>query len=336
MTMRAAVLSGHDLRGLAVTRVESPQPGPGEVAVRVETVGVNQLDLNVIAGIGPGARASLPRVLGIDPSGVIVAVGDGVDSMRVGEPVAVKPNIPCGSCAACAIGAEEDCPRQTVVGVHRDGGAAELVIVPALSAFPRAGLDAAQATAVMHSAAIVLNAIEAAGVAPGERLLVMGAGGTLGRAAVAIALHRGTVVTAASRRPLTAVGAERMITASDNAALEADLAHEDPFDVLIDVTGNAPTLGLGIATLGWGGRAVFCSASVAADLRIDARDFYLRRKSLRGVASAGYRHVSEALALAASGVIPDLVGERYPLADIVQAYTAFPNKKNGKVIIDVQ
>ncbi|MCG1037941.1 zinc-binding dehydrogenase, partial [Polaribacter sargassicola] len=103
-------------------------------------------------------------------------------------------------------------------------------------------------------------------------------------------------------------------TACDSSTLEAALAREDAFDVLIDVTGNAPTLGAGIAALGWGGRAVFCSASVDPDLHIDARDFYLRRKSLRGVASAGYRHVREALALAASGVLPDLVGERYPLA----------------------
>lgn len=333
--MRAALLTAHELRSLAVTDIAVPEPAADEVLLHVETVGVNQLDLNVIAGVGPGARAALPRVLGIDPAGTIVAVGAGVDPARVGEAVAVKPNIPCGECDLCAIGAEEDCSNQKVVGVHRDGGAAEYVTVPARSAFPRPGVDAAQASAVMHSAAIVLNAMGEAQVAPGDRVLIMGAGGTLGRAAVAIALHRGARVTAASRRPLAALGDERIVTAPDNDDLEAALTHEGGFDVLIDVTGNAPTLGIGIAALGWGGRAVFCSASVNPDLRIDARDFYLRRKSLHGVASAGYRHVREALALAASGVLPDLVGDRYPLADIAQAYAAFPTKKNGKVIIDV-
>ncbi|MFE6996509.1 alcohol dehydrogenase catalytic domain-containing protein [Microbacterium sp. NPDC057659] len=335
--MRAAVLSGHDLRELIVRDIPDPQPGPGEVAVRVETVGVNQLDLNVIAGVGPGARARLPRVLGIDPAGTITAVGEGVDAGRVGESVVVKPNIPCGNCSACIADHEEDCPRQIVVGVHRDGGAAEIVIVPARSAFDRRGLDAAQASAVVHSAAIVLNAAEAVGLGSSDRVLVMGAGGTLGRAATAIALHRGADVVAASRRPLRRVGDERTVTAPDTVALEAALGRlGTEFDVLLDVTGNAPTLGIGIAALGWGGRAVFCSASVSSDLRIDARDFYLRRKVLRGAASAGYRHVAEALDLAASGVIPDLVGQRHPLADIAQAYTAFPTKKDGKVIIDVQ
>ncbi|MFE6734581.1 alcohol dehydrogenase catalytic domain-containing protein [Microbacterium sp. NPDC057650] len=335
--MRAAVLSGHDLRELVVRDIPDPQPGPGEVAVRVETVGVNQLDLNVIAGVGPGARARLPRVLGIDPAGSIVAVGAGVDAARIGEAVVVKPNIPCGTCPACTADHEEDCPKQTVVGVHRDGGAAEVVIVPARSAFDRRGLDAAQASAVVHSAAIVLNAAEAVGLSSSDRVLVMGAGGTLGRAATAIALHRGAEVVAASRRPLQQIGGETTVTAPDAAALETALTRTAAgFDVLLDVTGNAPTLGIGIAALGWGGRAVFCSASVSSDLRIDARDFYLRRKVLRGAASAGYRHVAEALDLAAAGVVPELVGERHPLSEIVHAYAAFPLKKNGKVIIDVQ
>ncbi|MGB4136571.1 MAG: alcohol dehydrogenase catalytic domain-containing protein, partial [Microbacterium sp.] len=108
--MRAAVLTGHDLRELIVRDVAEPVPGPGEVAVRVETVGVNQLDLNVIAGVGPGAHAALPRVPGIDPAGRVVAVGPGVDHGRIGEPVVVKPNIPCGSCVFCVGGHEEDCP----------------------------------------------------------------------------------------------------------------------------------------------------------------------------------------------------------------------------------
>lgn len=333
--MRAAVLTSHDLRALSVTDISTPKPGLGEVAVRVETVGVNQLDLNVIAGIGPGVRATMPRILGIDPAGTIVGVGEGVSADRIGDAVVVKPNIPCGSCAFCAAGAEEDCPRQQVIGMHRDGGAAEVVVVPSASAISRGGVDAAQATAVMHSAAIVLNAIETAEVRSDERVLVTGASGTLGRAAVAIALHRGAQVTAASRRPIATIGPERTITAEDTASLRTDLAQMESFDVVIDVSGNAPTLGIGVAALGWSGRAVFCSASVNPELRIDARDFYLRRKSLRGTASAGYRHVREALALAASGVLPNLVGERYPLVNIAQAYAAFPTKKNGKVIIDV-
>ncbi|MFF1539674.1 alcohol dehydrogenase catalytic domain-containing protein [Microbacterium sp. NPDC058269] len=334
--MRAAVLSRHDLDGLTVTETDVPTPGAGEVLVRVETVGVNQLDLNVIAGIGPGAQAQLPRILGIDPAGEIVAVGAGVDRGRIGQTVVVKPNIACGQCAHCEAGDEADCPKQTVVGVHRDGGAAEHVAVPTRNAIDRHGLDAAQATAVVHSASIVINAVRTVALAAGDRVLVTGAGGTLGRAAVAIALARGAEVVAASRRTLAPLGDEQVVQASGAAALAAAIARGEGFDVVLDVSGHAPTLSAGISALRWGGRAVFCAASVDSDLRIDARDFYLRRKRLFGVASARYDDVAEALALAAAGALPSLVGRRYALDDIATAYRDFPRKGDGKVVVDVR
>lgn len=334
--MRAAVLSRHDLDGLTVTETDVPAPGAGEVLVRVETVGVNQLDLNVIAGIGPGAQAQLPRILGIDPAGEIVAVGADVHQERIGQTVVVKPNIACGLCAHCQAGDEADCPNQTVVGVHRDGGAAEYVAVPARNAIDRHGLDAAQATAVVHSASIVVNAVRTVALAADDRVLITGAGGTLGRAAVAIALARGARVVAASRRATAPLGDEQTIQASDAGALAAALAGGEGFDVVLDVSGHAPTLSAAISALRWGGRAVFCAASVDSDLRIDARDFYLRRKQLRGVASARYADVAEALALAATGALPALVGTRYAFDDIATAYRDFPRKGDGKVVVDVR
>lgn len=334
--MRAAVLSRHDLDGLTVEETAAPLPETGEVLVRVDTVGVNQLDLNVIAGVGPGTQARLPRILGMDPAGEIVAVGSGVSPTRVGQAVVVKPNIACGTCPRCLAGDEADCPAQTVVGVHRDGGAAEFVVVPSRNAIDRRGLDAAEATAVVHSASIVVNAVRAVALAADERVLVTGAGGTLGRAAVAIAGARGARVVAASRRALQPIGDEEIVTASDAAALASALHGSDGFDVVIDVSGHAPTLAAGIAALRWGGRAVFCSASVDSDLRIDARDFYLRRKQLLGVASARYDDVAEALDLAAAGALPSLVGARYPLGDIARAYQEFPRKREGKVVVDVR
>ena len=341
--MRAAVLTSHGLDGLAVAAASEPRPAAGEVAIRVENVGVNQLDLNVIAGRGPGASAKLPRVLGLDPAGIVISVGEGVDPARVGEHVVVKPNISCGECPRCRAGREADCPAQTVVGVHRDGGAAEVVVVPARNAFERAGISADLATAAVHSVPIVLNAIETAGVVAGERVLVTGAGGTLGRAAVQVAAHLGARVVAASRSEVPVPDGVRAIRASDAASLAAELGLTSPddgddstgFDVVIDVSGHGPTLGAAVAALGWGGRAVFCAASVDPRLELDLRDFYLRRKRLLGVASADYAQVRRALDLVREGAVVPLIGARYPLADIGRAYREFPTSNPGKVIIDV-
>lgn len=334
-TMRAAVLTAHDLDGLAVQRAPRPVAGAGEVVIEVETVGINQLDLNVIAGVGPGVAARLPRILGLDPAGTIVEVGDGVDAGRLGEKVVVKPNISCGTCPRCLGGDEADCPSQTVVGVHRDGGAAEFVSVPARSAFARGNVPAEAATAAVHSVPIVLNALEAARVQSGDRVLVTGAGGTLGRAAVAVARHLGAQVTPASRRPIP--GEADALVEPDAAALADRLTRDGlAFDAVVDVSGHAPTFAAGIAALAWGGRAVFCGASVDAALQIDARDFYLRRKTLRGVASASYRHVAHALDLVAAGVIPDLVGARFALDDIAEAYRGYPLPGGGKAVVRVR
>jgi D-arabinose 1-dehydrogenase-like Zn-dependent alcohol dehydrogenase len=338
--VRAAVLTSHGLDGVLIADRDEPRPAAGELAVRVETVGVNQLDLNVIAGHGPGAAAKLPRVLGLDPAGTVVSVGEGVDPARVGERVVVKPNISCGSCPRCIAGREADCPAQSVVGVHRDGGAAEVVIVPARNAFDRGALAADVATAAVHSVPIVLNAIETAGVTAGDRVLVTGAGGTLGRAAVQLAVHFGGEVVAASRSALETPVGGRAVRASDAASLAVALTTAFPdrrgFDVVVDVSGHGPTLGAGIAALGWDGRAVFCAASVDPRLELDLRDFYLQRKRLVGVASADYAQVRRALDLVRAGVVVPAIADRYPLHEIARAYREFPGSTPGKVIIDVR
>ncbi|SFR90855.1 alcohol dehydrogenase, propanol-preferring [Agromyces sp. CF514] len=333
--MRAARLQTNGLAGLHVADVQRPTPEPGEVLIAVEAVSLNQLDLNVIAGHGPGRAARLPRVLGLDPAGVVVELGEGVDAGRLGQPVVAKPNIPCGDCVHCALGHEADCPSQTVLGVHRDGGAAEFVVVPARNAFDRHGLDAATASATVHSLPIVVNAFDAAAVTAADRVLVTGAGGTLGHAAVAYARFLGATVVAASRSELPRIDGVEPIVAADAGELGERLAEAEPFDVAIDVSGHGATIAAGVAALGWGGRAVFCSASVDARLELDARDLYLKRKQLRGVASADYEHVRRALRHVQNGTIAPIIGSRHPLDDIVGAYRGFGASPRGKVVIDV-
>lgn len=338
--MLAAQLQENGFDGLALGATTPPSVGPQDVLIRVSTVGLNQLDLNVIAGIGPGSAAKLPRVLGIDPAGVIVAQGSRVDGDRVGQRVVVKPNIPCGDCLHCQRGQEGDCPRQSIVGVHRDGGAAELVSVPSGNAFEIGDLDFATATAAVHSVPIALHTIRAAGgILPGDRVLVTGASGAVGRAAAQLAHHFGGTVLAATRSvaPL-GIPEIQTISYSTPEGLSASLAVLAPggFDVAIDATGHAAVTAVAVRALGWAGRMGFCAASIDAELHIDARDFYLKRKRIVGAASADFAEVAESIALVRSGIVQPQIGARMPLTAILQGYRAFGSRaQRGKVIIDV-
>lgn len=338
--MLAAQLHQNGLDGLTVGASAPPRLAPDEVLVRVSTVGVNQLDLNVIAGVGPGAAAQLPRTLGIDPAGVIIGQGAAVPGDRIGERVVVKPNIPCRECVRCALGNEGDCPRQSIVGVHRNGGAAELVSVPSGNAFAIGDLDFALATAAVHSVPIALHTIRAVGgIAPGERVLVTGASGAVGRAAAELAKHFGAEVVAMTRSvaPLGIAGIRTLSYGSlqDMAGMLAAVAPSG-FDVAIDASGHAGVTAVAVAALGWGGRLGFCAASVEAELRIDARDFYLKRKRIIGTASADFAEVAEAIDLVRSGTVTPQIGARMPLTAISGAYRDFGGRATrGKVIIDV-
>ncbi len=336
--MLAALLTAHGLERLAVSPVPIPVLGAQEVLVEVQALGVNQLDLNVIAGIGPGAAAALPRIPGIDPVGIIRAVGDSVDAERIGEPVVVKPNIPCGSCTFCAQGSEARCPRQTVIGVHRDGGAAEFVAVPASSAIARGELDAGLAVGMLHSLPIVLQALRAAGdVHEGQTVAISGATGVLGEVAAHYARHRGARVITVSRRPAPQLDDVQNIVAETRqlAARVRDVAPAG-VDLALDTTGSAEVASALLGTLAWGATLSVCSASVSTELRVDLRQFYLGRHRLVGSASADYVDVRDAIALTAEGAVTPRIDSRYSLATITSAYERFSHPDRlGKVVIDV-
>jgi len=113
--------------------VEDPKPGVGDVVVGVRACGVCGTDLHIFRGEEP--RVKYPVVPGHEISGVVVDVGDGVSGLSVGDFVAVDPNIACGKCYYCRIGARHFCENWEGVGVTRPGGFAEKVVVPAAQVY---------------------------------------------------------------------------------------------------------------------------------------------------------------------------------------------------------
>jgi L-gulonate 5-dehydrogenase len=109
------------------------EPAAGEVRVKVKLAGICGSDSHIYRGHNPFAK--YPRVIGHEFFGVIDAVGEGVDTSRIGQRVSVDPVISCGHCYPCSVGKPNVCTSLVVLGVHRDGGFSEYAVVPARNAW---------------------------------------------------------------------------------------------------------------------------------------------------------------------------------------------------------
>ncbi len=164
------------LKGIGNLEIEErpvPEPGAGEVLLKVAYCGVCGSDIPRVFEKG---TYKFPTVCGHEFSGVVEALGPGVDALKVGDPVAAFPLLWCGRCEACEHGRYVQCSDYDYYGSRRDGGFSEYVAIPArnlVKAPAGVGLDEA---AMTEPAAVALHAVRAAGPALGKTAVVFGAG----------------------------------------------------------------------------------------------------------------------------------------------------------------
>lgn len=175
--MRAAVL--HGVEDLRVEDVPEPSPGPLDVKVRVAACGICGSDLHLYRGVGlRQAAAPLPLTLGHEFSGHVVEIGADVSTQRVGDAVAIRPTVSCGSCGACSAGAQNVCRALRFYGVTPplNGGMSEYAVVPATNVHTvPAGLDVVTA-ALVEPLAVGHHAVRRGGVQSDHTVVVYGAG----------------------------------------------------------------------------------------------------------------------------------------------------------------
>ncbi|MFE4756920.1 NADP-dependent oxidoreductase [Streptomyces mirabilis] len=287
---------------LRINDVDRPAPGAGEVLVRVEASSVNGHDVIIRSGemkIVSGRR--FPLGTGLDFAGVVTESGTGVEGLRVGDRVWGTVH-----------------PRQR----HTIAGAAEYVVVPADRLAPApAGLSAADAASLVVAGATALIAVrDTVRLAPGEKVLVRGAAGGVGTAAVQLAHALGGQVTALARArhppALTDLGADEVL---DHGSTTSDRI--GPFDVIVDTVGTE--LNCYRSRLAKGGRMVTVGLSAPALAAIAASSVYGARR-IRTFSANPDATVLRALAdHVTSGALRPVVNSVYPLADIAAAHQAF-------------
>ncbi|MFC9427560.1 alcohol dehydrogenase catalytic domain-containing protein [Streptomyces sp. NPDC056987] len=165
-----------------------PDPGPCDLVIAPEVVGICGTDLHLAVGDYPTGR--FPVVPGHEFAGTVVSVGSAVAGFAVGDRVCVDPNVSCGVCEQCRVGAVNLCPDLVPIGVSVDGACAELVRVPAKVTYHLPdGLDFATG-ALIEPLACVLHAASRVRPMKDQRVLVYGAG-SIGLLAVTYATAQG-------------------------------------------------------------------------------------------------------------------------------------------------
>lgn len=232
--------------------VEVPEPGPGQVLVKIGGAGACHSDLHLMEWPPGTLGFDVPFTLGHENAGWVEALGAGVKGLEIGEAVAVYGPWGCGRCRACRLSAENYCERQAEIGAFggglgRDGGMAEYMLVPhPRLLLPLGDLDPREAAPLSDAALTPYHAIKRSLhlLAPGSTAVVIGVGG-LGHMGVQIlrALSPARIVAVdvseEKLRLATEVGADETVKAGEGAA-EAirELTHGRGAELVVDMVGS--------------------------------------------------------------------------------------------------
>jgi NADPH:quinone reductase-like Zn-dependent oxidoreductase len=353
--MTGVVLTGHGGVDKLAYRddLPVPRPGPGEVLIRVAAAGVNNTDINTrigwyskqvtcgteSGGLGgfqsaqdadaswSGTAMAFPRIQGADCCGRIVAVGERVDRGRIGERVIVRNMLRTYV---------DFRPFQCwTFGSECDGGFAQYARAPARETYrvecDWSDVELASMPCAYSTAEGMLHR---ANVGRGEHVLITGASGGVGSAAIQLARRRGATVTAVAGRdkaePLLALGADRVLPRGESIA--ATLGNET-VDVVLDVAAG-PGFGELLDVLKKGGRYAVAGAIAGPIVELDVRTLYLKDLTFFGCTFQDDAVFENLVSYIERGEIRPLVARTYPLKEIAEAQKDFLAKGTiGKLVL---
>jgi D-arabinose 1-dehydrogenase-like Zn-dependent alcohol dehydrogenase len=326
---------------LKLEEIPRPSPAPDEALLRVRVCGVCHLDLILRSGMR--SRVTLPRVLGHELAGEIVEVGAGVTQFSPGDRVASFNFQACGQCVSCHKGRPSLCLHaRGDIGQVRDGGYAEYVALPRanLVRVPD-GLPFEQACLAACCFTPPYKGIRRIGrVQPGEVVVVTGASGGLGMAAIQIARQSGARVIAVTSSPgkaerLKIVGADEVIVNGDGTFGEdvRKLTGGVGADLVVEMVGAA-TLRGSLRSLARGGRCVVIGELHGTPVEINLGLLILKEWEIYGVQSASRDDLEEVLHfLHRTGLTPT-IWKKMPLDQVAEAHRELANREViGRIIL---
>lgn len=342
-TMKGVQLTGHGGSEVLEHRddIAVPRPKNNEVLIRVAAAGVNNTDINTRTAWysksdNNGKDASwsgnalvFPRIQGADVCGIIVSVGDGVDNKRIGERVLVEP------CVREANAQELELPWY--FGSECDGGFAEYTVISSNHAYAiKSELSDIELATFPCSYSTAENMLTRTKVTSKDKVLITGASGGVGSAAIQLAKARGSYVIAvtspAKKNQLMDLGADEVVFRDENLV---EALGNNSVDVVIDLVAGAQWPQL-LALLKVQGRYAVSGAIGGALVELDVRTLYLKDLSFYGCTVLEPEVFQNLIDCIEQQKIIPIVALTFPLEDIYKAQEVFQEKQHvGKIVLTV-
>lgn len=330
--------------------IPSRKPGPLEVRVRVQAVGLNHLDLWVQKGV-PGHHFPLPLIPGCDITGVVEEFGPGSEAalkssqIEKGTPVVLNPGVSCGHCEACLGGFDPLCRFYGILGETQDGGCAEEIIVPLANLIrrpPTLTPEQAACLPIPYLTAWTML-VRKAQIRPGDFILIQAGGSGVSVAAIQIAKLFGATV-------ITTVGSDEKIPLAQTLGADFVIPYKKvPFrnevrkilsqfgkkgcDVVLDHVG-ADTFQESLKSLTRGGKLVTCGATSGAQIEIDLKQVFFKNISILGSTMGSKSDLIRIVDLVATGKLKTVIDSVFPISDLPQAYQKLESRQVfGKVVL---
>jgi len=319
---------------LHIETIPDPEPGAGEIAVKIHRAAYNRRDVFITQGLYPGIE--LPRTLGSDGAGVVAALGPGVDGPPVGTPVVIDPMIGWGGDPHVWSG------QQSILGMPRDGTFAEYCVVPAINVHKKpAQLTDDEAAAIPLAGLTAYRALITRGrCTSADRVLITGIGGGVQTFALLFAKHIGArvVVTSSSDEKLErarAMGADITINykTAENWSKEARAATGGGPSLVIDSAGGdtfAKCLNIALP-----GARIVTYGGTLGDAKVRMFDIFWKHLDIMGTSMGSPQDFAGMLALFETGLKP-AVDEVVPMDEAAAAAERINKSEQfGKVVLAI-
>lgn len=323
--MEALVLIG--IKSLELKEIAQPEIKPNEVKIHTAFAGICGTDHALYAGLPGSAPAVPPIVLGHENSGVVVEVGSEVTNVKVGDRVAVDPNIYCGQCKYCRTGRPELCEHLSAIGVTRDGGFEDYFTAPASVVYPIPDNVSLKAAALVEPISCAVHGIQLLKVSPYQKALVIG-DGFMGQLFVQILQAYGI-----HEVDLAGIVDEKLAMAKDKFGakrtfntMAGDKIPDSEYDVVIEAVGSPKTQEAAIEAAARGGQVLMFGVGGPDDtFEMNTYEVFQKQLTIQG-SFINPNAFEDSLALLASGKV-----DVEPLISHELDYATVEDFLNGKL-----